>query len=65
LKINHFPKSDRYKSNATGTFKQHYYFDSTYYKEGGPVFLYIGGETSGVGRFSNLQTGSNLMMVLP
>lgn len=33
-------------------------FDSTYYKPGGPVFLYIGGETRIENRFSNLQTGS-------
>ncbi|CAA9965462.1 extracelular serine carboxypeptidase [Pyrenophora teres f. maculata] len=32
-------------------------FDSSYYKPGGPVFLYIGGETSGESRFENLQTG--------
>jgi len=32
-------------------------FDATYYKPGGPVFLYIGGETSIQSRFSNLQTG--------
>lgn len=31
--------------------------DSTYYKPGGPVYLYIGGETAGENRFSNLQTG--------
>jgi hypothetical protein len=36
----------------------HPVFDSSYYKPGGPVFLYIGGETSGESRFSNLQTGS-------
>ncbi|KAI1073846.1 serine carboxypeptidase S28-domain-containing protein [Whalleya microplaca] len=58
-KINHFPGSEKY-SNPTlgnGTFSQRYYFDSSYYKPGGPVYLYIGGETSGPSRFSNLQTG--------
>lgn len=34
-----------------------YYFDDSYYKPGGPVFLYIGGETSGPSRFSNLENG--------
>jgi hypothetical protein len=58
LKIDHFPKSDRYEPHTTNTFKQRYFFDSSYYKPGGPVFLYIGGETSGESRFSNLQTGS-------
>ncbi|KIW15908.1 hypothetical protein PV08_05958 [Exophiala spinifera] len=55
--IDHFPHSARYKPNDNGTFTQRYFFDPTYYKPGGPVFLYIGGETSGESRFSNLQTG--------
>jgi hypothetical protein len=57
MPIDHFPDSDRYLPHTNATFKQRYYFDSTYYKSGGPVFLYIGGETSGPSRFSNLQTG--------
>ncbi|KAF2855348.1 hypothetical protein T440DRAFT_386189 [Plenodomus tracheiphilus IPT5] len=55
--IDHFPSSDRYLPHTNDTFKQRYFFDSSYYKPGGPVFLYIGGETSGESRFSNLQTG--------
>jgi hypothetical protein len=49
--------SKRYEPHVNTTFKQRYFFDSSYYKPGGPVFLYIGGETSGESRFSNLQTG--------
>ncbi|TVY80978.1 putative extracellular serine carboxypeptidase [Lachnellula suecica] len=55
--IDHYPKSPRYEPHAKGTFKQRYFVDSTYYKPGGPVYLYIGGETSGESRFSNLETG--------
>jgi hypothetical protein len=55
--VDHFPDSDRYLPHTNATFKQQYVFDSTYYKPGGPVFLYIGGETSVQSRFSNLQTG--------
>ena len=55
--IDHFPDNPRYAPHTNATFSQRYYFDSTYYKPGGPVFLYIGGETSGPSRFSNLQTG--------
>ena len=55
--IDHFPQSDRYEPHTNATFKQHYYFDSSYYKPGGPVFLYVGGETSGASRLSNLETG--------
>lgn len=55
--IDHFPTSSRYAPNVNATFKQAYYFDDTYYKPGGPIFLYISGETSGPSRFSNLETG--------
>jgi hypothetical protein len=55
--IDHFQDSPRYAPNTNETFTQRYYFDNTYYKPGGPVFLYIGGETSGPSRFSNLKTG--------
>lgn len=55
--IDHFQNSSRYAPNDNGTFVQRYWFDNTYYQPGGPVFLYIGGETSGESRFSNLQTG--------
>ncbi|KAI1180318.1 extracelular serine carboxypeptidase-like protein [Nemania sp. FL0916] len=54
-KINHFPENRL--PYANDKFTQRYYFDSTYYKPGGPVYLYISGETSGPSRFSNLQTG--------
>ncbi|KAF1992428.1 extracelular serine carboxypeptidase-like protein [Aulographum hederae CBS 113979] len=57
MPIDHFPKSSRYRYHTNATFKQRYFFDETYYKPGGPVFLYISGETSGESRFSNLQTG--------
>ncbi|KAF2465610.1 uncharacterized protein BDR25DRAFT_328648 [Lindgomyces ingoldianus] len=56
-KIDHLPHKSQYEPHVKGTFKQRYFFDSSYYKLGGPVFLYIGGETSGDSRFSNLQTG--------
>ncbi|KAK5107937.1 hypothetical protein LTR62_000542 [Meristemomyces frigidus] len=55
--IDHFPNSSRYEPHTTATFKQRYFFDDSYHKPGGPVFLYIGGETSGESRFSSLETG--------
>ncbi|KAK4544242.1 hypothetical protein LTR36_004452 [Oleoguttula mirabilis] len=55
--IDHFQNSSRYVPHTNATFKQRYFFDDSYYKAGGPVFLYIGGETSGEDRFSNLETG--------
>ena len=57
MPIDHFPNSPRYAPHTNATFKQRYYFDSSYYKPGGPVYLYIGGETSGPSRFPNLETG--------
>jgi hypothetical protein len=58
IQIDHFPDSDRYIPHESGTFCQRYFFDATYYKPGGPVLLYIGGETSGPSRFPNMETGS-------
>ncbi|GAW24549.1 hypothetical protein ANO14919_141360 [Xylariales sp. No.14919] len=43
-RINHFP--DDKLPFVNETFTQRYYFDSSYYKPGGPVYLYISGETS-------------------
>ena len=57
MPIDHFPNERLYRPHTNSTFKQYYYFDSKYYKPGGPVFLYIGGETDGRNRFSNLRTG--------
>ena len=57
MPIDHFPDNPRYAPHTNATFRQRYYFDSRYYKPGGPVYLYIGGETSGPSRFSNLETG--------
>lgn len=57
MPIDHFPNEDRYKPHTNATFKQRYVFDSTYYKPGGPVYLYISGETSIESRLSNLETG--------
>ncbi|KAF2150317.1 extracelular serine carboxypeptidase-like protein [Myriangium duriaei CBS 260.36] len=57
MPIDHFPNNPRYAPHPKGTFRQRYFYDYSYYKPGGPVFLYIGGETSGPSRFSNLRTG--------
>lgn len=43
-KVSHFDDSEK------GTFCQRYWVDSQYYKEGGPVFILDGGETSGANR---------------
>ncbi|CAK4017316.1 serine protease EDA2 [Lecanosticta acicola] len=55
--IDHYPNSGRYEPHTNATFSQRYFFDSSYYKPGGPVFLYIGGEGRGEGSFSKMGTG--------
>ncbi|KAI1346399.1 peptidase S28 [Xylaria sp. FL0043] len=42
--IDHFPHSARYPSHIKGTYKQRYFVETSYYKPGGPVFLYLAGE---------------------
>lgn len=42
---------------GTETFKQRYWFDATFYKQGGPVYLLDGGETDGEDRIPFLETG--------
>ncbi|KAI0536188.1 peptidase S28 [Xylaria digitata] len=42
--IDHFPHSPRYVSHVKGTFQQRYFVETSYYKPGGPVFLYLAGE---------------------
>lgn len=55
--IDHFPDNDMYQPHTNATFAQRYVFDASYYKPGGPVFLYVGGETSIENRLSNIETG--------
>ena len=43
--------------NDDSTFSQRYWFDDTFYKPGGPVFLLDGGETDGSGRIPFLESG--------
>jgi len=47
MPIDHFPNKALYKPRNNATFKQRYFLDDTYYKPGGPMYLYIGVEASG------------------
>ncbi|EGG03405.1 extracellular serine carboxypeptidase [Melampsora larici-populina 98AG31] len=57
----HFPQlithSDPNLDESQSTFAQRYWFDTTYYQKGGPVFLLDGGETNGQDRLPYLQDG--------
>jgi len=46
-----------YEPHSDATFPLRYWFDATYYKDGGPVIVLQGGETSGAGRLPYLQKG--------
>ncbi|KAF2848562.1 serine peptidase-like protein [Plenodomus tracheiphilus IPT5] len=55
--IDFFHNETRYEPHANGSFNLRYWFDSTYYKPGGPVFVLLGGETDGEERLPFLQKG--------
>jgi len=55
--VDFFHNETRYEPHSNGTFNLRYWFDKTYYKPGGPVFVLLGGETDGVGRLPFLQKG--------
>ena len=55
--VDFFPNDKRYEPHSTAKFNLRYWFDATYYKPGGPVFVLLGGETDGEGRLPFLQKG--------
>ncbi|KAK5655498.1 hypothetical protein OQA88_5769 [Cercophora sp. LCS_1] len=55
--IDHFHNDSIYEPHTNKTFPLRYWFDATHYKEGGPVIVLQGGETSGAGRLPFLQKG--------
>ncbi|OCF56353.1 serine carboxypeptidase [Kwoniella mangroviensis CBS 10435] len=53
-----FPqKISHFDDTVNGTFCQRYWIDTSFYREGGPVFLLDGGETSGQDRVPFLEKG--------
>ncbi|KAF1808861.1 hypothetical protein P152DRAFT_452514 [Eremomyces bilateralis CBS 781.70] len=55
--VDHFHNSSLYEPHSSETFPLRYWFDTTYYKPGGPVIVLSAGETSGTGRLPYLQKG--------
>ncbi|KAL2867630.1 putative extracelular serine carboxypeptidase [Aspergillus lucknowensis] len=55
--IDHFHNETRYEPHSDGVFDLRYWFDSSYYRPGGPVFVIAAGETSGEDRFEFLSQG--------
>ncbi|KAF2119531.1 serine carboxypeptidase S28-domain-containing protein [Lophiotrema nucula] len=52
-----FHNETRYEPHTNDTFNLRYWFDASYYKPGGPVFVLLSGETDGTGRLTFLQKG--------
>lgn len=57
MPVDHFHNESKYAPHSSGTFNNRYWFDDTYYKPGGPVFLIITGESNGDYRLPILQNG--------
>jgi len=55
--IDHFHNESMYEPHSSGTFNLRYFFDASYYKQGGPVIVLEGGETSATNRLPYLQKG--------
>jgi hypothetical protein len=55
--VDFFHNDTRYEPHSNDTFNLRYWFDTSNYKPGGPVFVLLAGETSGEGRLPFLQKG--------
>jgi hypothetical protein len=55
--IDHFHNESIYEPHSSGTFNLRYWFDGSYYKEGGPVIVLESGEDTGTDRLPYLQKG--------
>ncbi|EPS39867.1 hypothetical protein H072_6236 [Dactylellina haptotyla CBS 200.50] len=50
-------KTDHFDPSNNNTFQQRYWISTQFYKPGGPIIVLEGGETSGAGRVTYMQTG--------
>ncbi|KAH9205007.1 peptidase S28 [Leptodontidium sp. 2 PMI_412] len=58
MPVDHFHNDSLYyEPHSDEKFNLRYWFDATYYKDGGPVIVLQSGETGGVGRLGFLQKG--------
>ncbi|KAL8727488.1 MAG: hypothetical protein Q9166_006012 [cf. Caloplaca sp. 2 TL-2023] len=55
--IDYFHNDTLYEPHSNGTFPLRYWFDASYYRDGGPVIVLQSGETDGSGRLPFLQKG--------
>lgn len=55
--IDYFHNDTSNEPHSNGTFDLRYWFDASYFKDGGPVIVLQSGETDGTGRLPFLQKG--------
>jgi hypothetical protein len=55
--VDHFHNDSKYEPHVSEKFPLRYWFDSRYYKPGGPVIVLAAGETNGIYRLPILQKG--------
>lgn len=55
--IDHFHNDSMYEPHSNSKFNLRYWFDDSFYKPGGPVFVLTGGETDASTRLAYLQKG--------
>ena len=55
--VDYFHNESMYEPHSDEKFPLRYWFDATYYKDGGPVIVLQGGETDASGRLPYLQKG--------
>lgn len=55
--VDHFHNESMYEPHSSDNFQLRYWFDDTYYKPGGPVFMLESGETDAASRLVYLQKG--------
>jgi len=57
IPIDHFHNESKYEPHTNHTFNLRYWFDASYYEEGGPVIVLQSGEDTGTDRLVYLQKG--------
>ncbi|EJT78163.1 hypothetical protein GGTG_03265 [Gaeumannomyces tritici R3-111a-1] len=55
--IDHFHNESSYAPHSDEFFQLRYWFDASYYRDGGPIIVLLGGETSGADRLPFMEKG--------
>jgi len=55
--VDHFHNDSQYEPHSNANYNLRYWFDASYYEQGGPVIVLESGESPGTGRLAFLQKG--------